>query len=393
MKKMHCIFWGIMIVFMISCISATAGDKSWIEVKPYGFLKLDGAYDQNLTSHGNFVMWVDPAAYDDNDEQFNMTANESRFGFEFNGRNYESVNVDGRLEFDLYANVNGGVNENSPMLMLRHAYFTIQSGNFRLLAGQSWDIISPLNPSTLNYSILWGCGNIGYLRPQISAWLDYQVNENISWTWAAGFFRTFGSDLTPTFSLALGEETDGPDDGTDAGIPSLQALWDWKYSWGSEAYARFGVSGLWGKLKAETNLGHYENYENWATVGHFLVSMPEGWGFSGEFYTGSNLGSYFGGILNDSQIEGTESSGAWASAWFKLAPKIKFTTGFGLDDPKDDDLAPGRRSKNNCYFGNIQYSIVPQVTVGLEISRWETNYLNDDSVDNVRAQTSFIMNF
>ena len=38
---------------------------------------------------------------------------------------------------------------------------------FRLLVGQTWDVISPLNPDMLMYSVGWDGGNIGYRRAQV----------------------------------------------------------------------------------------------------------------------------------------------------------------------------------------------------------------------------------
>ncbi|MCP4567124.1 MAG: hypothetical protein GY841_06050 [FCB group bacterium] len=81
-------------------------------------------------------------------------------------------------------------------------------------------------------------------------------NEKTTMTFASGFFRTIGTDLTPTFSLAVDEVKDGEDDGTDAGIPSIQGLWEVNHSWTKNGYVRAGVSGLWGQLIAETTVGN-----------------------------------------------------------------------------------------------------------------------------------------
>jgi hypothetical protein len=363
--------------------------KPSFQVDWYGYVKLDAAYDQNLTSHGNFVMWVEPEAIVDNDEQFNMTHKQSRFGFNAQGKGYQDVDVTGHVEVDLY----GGGLENNALLLLRHAYFTVQSREFKLVAGQTYDIVSPLVPPTLNYSVLWSCGNIGYRRPQISLWYMAQPNDQTSVALAAGFFRTIGSDLTPTFSLQLGETKDGMDDGTDAGIPSFQGLLDVNYELNSGARVRAGISGLWGQLKAETNFNNSEKYESVAAVGHLHIDFTPDVGLAGEGYTGTNLANYYGGIDNPSTIEGVATTGGWCALWAKLTPNFKFTVGAGMDDPKDEDLAPGSRSNNMCYFGNVNFYIVPQVTLGFELSQWETEYNGADKAKNFRAQTSFALEF
>jgi hypothetical protein len=390
-----------LVIGLLICFSliAQANDKPSFEIKPYGYFKLDGSYDQNLTSHGNFVMWVaqpDPAREGD-DEQFNMTANETRLGLWLNSENYNPAQIGARVEFDLYGGFeNTTVADNQAVLMLRHAYFTVESGQWKLLAGQSWDLISPLNAPTLNYSALWGCGNIGYLRPQVSLWYNPVQNDETRMTMAGGFFRNFGPDLTPSFTLALGEDADGYDDGIDAGIPSFQGLLDFNHTWYSGTSLRIGVSGLWGQLKAETNVGNYENYESWGVIGHLAFNFGESFGILGEGYTGLNLGSYFGGILQNSTIEGVNSFGGWGSLWFKATPKFKFTAGYGYDDPKDEDIYSGR-SWNNCIFGNIQYNLVGNVNWGIEVSRWETEYKDPggtyEKYDNLRVQSSFVFNY
>jgi hypothetical protein len=376
---------------------ATADEGASFDFDLYGYLKLDGAYDQNLTSHGNFVMWVNPYQYEENDEQFNMTANQSRFGVSMTGKGYETAKVDGKVEFDLYAGVSGGsVAENKPMLQLRHAYFSVQMGGTKLIAGQTWDLVSPLNPSTLNYPVLWGCGNFGYRRPQISLWQTFGAGESTDVTVAGGFFRTIGNDLTPTFTLAAGETSDGSDDGTDAGIPSFQGRFDVKHAFESGSSVRFGLSGLWGTLKSETNMGGYEEYESWVVNGHLMLSFSGGYGISGEVFTGSNLQSYFASILNNSTIDGVNSTGGWGSAWLQASKRVKLSAGFGLENVDDDDIASGR-AKNQSIFGNVKYLLVENVTVGLELSHWDTEYKNADgsleSYDNLRLQTSMILNF
>lgn len=380
---------GLCVALLIAATvaaGAMAADKPSFNLDWYGFVKLDASYDQNLTSHGNFTMWVQPQQTLQDDEQFNMTHRQTCFGFVANGTGYQDVAVTGKVEFDLYG---GGVAENKTLLLLRHAFFTVESQGFKLLAGQTWDIVSPLNAPMLNYSVMWGCGNIGYRRPQVSLWYTGEPNRQTAITLAGGFFRTIGDDLALSLSLAA----DGADDGTDAGIPSFQGLLDVEHEFASGGSVRVGASGLWGQLKAESNSGSSETYESWAAAGHLDVSLPSGVGLSGEAYTGSNLGKYQGSILNTSRLDGLSSVGGWAAAWVKPSPEVKLTAGYGMADPDDNDLAANDRSKNQCIFGNIKYSPVAQVTLGLEVSQWETQYVGADKVDNLRAQTAFVLNF
>ncbi len=366
-----------------------------LSYQPYGYIKLDGSYDQNLTSHGNFAMWVKPKSYEKDDEQLNMTANQSRLGFKIDSQNYGEYKLHGQFEVDLYASVSGGVAENKGMFQLRHAFFSIEKGNTKLLAGQYWDLYSPLNPSTINYPVLWGAGNTGYRRAQITLAQSFSMGTQTTGTLSGGAFRTIGSDLTPTLEWSLedsSETSDGEDDGTDAGIPTVQGRLDINHSFASGSKLLVGVSGLWGQLKAETNRGNNNTYESWGVCGHMKWSWSK-FGLAGEYYSGSNLGSYFGGILNSSTIDGTNAQGGWGFAWIKTSPKTKLGFGVGNDTAKEEDISSGSRLKNQSIFGNINYSIVKNATVGLELSQWQTEYKDGETEKSFRAQTAFTFSF
>ena len=46
-------------------------------IVPYGYIKLDAAYDQSKTDNGNYAYWVLPQ---DEDDEFNMTSKQTRIG-------------------------------------------------------------------------------------------------------------------------------------------------------------------------------------------------------------------------------------------------------------------------------------------------------------------------
>jgi hypothetical protein len=85
---------GLVLVFSLP---VSAGDKPSFDFSFYGKVKLDGAYDQNLTSHDNFVIWVKPQEYGEDDEQSNMTANETRLGLAIDGKNFDHFKVNCKM--------------------------------------------------------------------------------------------------------------------------------------------------------------------------------------------------------------------------------------------------------------------------------------------------------
>jgi hypothetical protein len=278
------------------------------------------------------------------------------------------------------------------MLQLRHANFTLGKAGYELLAGQGWDLLSPLNPSTLNYSVLWGVGNVGYRRPQLRVSRTAPLSSGSAAKVSAGIFRTIGSDLTPTFPLKTDEQSDGSDDGQDGGLPSLQAAVDVTTKFAAGGKLRYGISGLWGQLESQTNLGNAETYDSWGTCGHLALSAGR-WGLSGELWTGANLGSYFGGILNSNAIGGLRATGGWMAGSFQASPKVALTAGIGIDAPDETKLSNGARSHNRGIYGNLGWAVVPAATIGFEVSHWATEYVQSGTAESLRFQSSFVLGF
>jgi hypothetical protein len=70
--------------------------------------------------------------------------------------------------------------------------------------------------------------------------------------------------------------------------------------------------------------------------------------------------------------------------------KWKYNVGGGIDDPRNDQLSTGMRSRNTFYFGNLYYNLIPPVNLCVEYSRWETDYIRKADGINNRIQTSVI---
>src|SRR5262245_48190379 len=145
---------------------------SSLDVEIYGYVKLDAAYDDSRVSVGNYARWVESEEFNPNDNEFNMTANETRVGLRLHGPSTDFFRTSGQVEIDFY----GGGSENSPFPRLRQANVTFESPwlGTSLLAGQANDVISPLWMPRVNFSPGWWQGNIGFRRPQL------RLTQNIS---------------------------------------------------------------------------------------------------------------------------------------------------------------------------------------------------------------------
>ena len=368
---------------------------SGLDIEIYGRLKLDAAYDTSRILNGNYAQWVESENTNRNDNQFNMTANESRIGMWIYGPKNETLKTSGRVEIDFY----GGGAENKSNLMLRHAYMNLDwpQDKFSILAGQTSDVISPLYPNTLNYSVGWWAGNIGYRRPQIRLTKGYSLSKDTELKLEGALARTIG--LSGSFTPG--------DAGEDAGIPGFQGRASLTFPWLAYKPTTVGFSGHWAKEEYDTSAtGANDKFDSYSLNLDVTQPVNEWLTFKGEMFHGKNLSAFLGGIGQGVRNIGTTTSpiydeeivsrGGWVAAELGPWGKWSFNLGFGIDDPQNDDLsavANSNRQYNRMLFGNVIYSLDKNAQIGFELSQWRTEYKDQSDADAIRAQTSFIYKF
>jgi len=365
---------------------------STLELQIYGFVKLDAAYDTDQASPGNFVKWIDLDPENPNDSQFSMTANQTRVGLWVTGPDDEekSLQTKGRIEIDFY----GGGAENKPNPMLRLAYVDLhwRDSGWRFVAGQTFDIISPLFPYTVNYSVQWWAGNIGYRRPQIQGKKDLAISESSQMQIAAGMTRDIGSTDSVFADV---------DSGTDAGVPGFQGRLGWKVGTHRPRPVSFGFSGHWSKESFELNeMGDHEDFNSWSANFDLQVPLGAKINLKTEAYTGANLAQYLGGIGQGVNLERNREigdTGGWIG--LDLGPYRRLTHHIGAtaSDVDDDDIDQGDRTFNGSIFWNGFYEMNKHLSFALELSYWRTDYkmpeTGPDRANDFRTQFAVIYRF
>jgi len=371
------------------CKGCPEGKKpilSSIDVDLYGFIKLDASYDTSRTNAGNFARWVESEGLSRDDDQFNMTAKQTRLGLNLKGPSGGEINTSGKIEIDFY----GNGTENKPEPMLRHAYMTLDwpEHNISLLAGQTWDVISPLNPSTLNYSVNWWAGNIGYRRPQIRLTKRFDLENDVNVKFDIALARTIGrvSGFDPG------------DSGEDWKYPGIQTRLGFTVPFINDRPATFGISGHYHKEEFDTDAsGHDKNFNSWSANLDATVPITDWLTVKGEAFSGSNLDAYLGGIgqgVNLTEFDEYHSRGGWLA--FNLGPwgKWKGSLGASFEDLREEEITDAAvRKLNRVFFANTMYSINEKTSIGFELSNWFTQYYNLDDGNSTRFQTSFVYKF
>ena len=347
----------------------------------YGYIKLDASWDESLIDSGNFARWAASRSLVAEHSHVNLTARQTRFGLWIEAPDRGAPRLSARIESDFY----GGGAENKNWLQLRHAYAQLDwpEGGLSLIAGQTSDVISPLVPSTLNYTVAWWAGNIGYRRPQARLTRTFDLGEGGAVILAGALSRTIGDDF--------GSAEPG-DSGADSGVPTVQARVARRWSSGE-----VGLSGHWGEeILREAGTDPRLEVSSWSWNLDLALRFSERLSLKAEAWSGENLDDYFGAIgqgINFELGEAIAASGGWLALTYKPRSGLEIGFGAGMDDPDDENLAAGARSRNLAVWANAVWELWPGLKVGGELSSWQTDYLDLEDGSSLRAQSSLIYTF
>jgi len=360
-----------------------------LDVQIYGILRLDSSYDTSQVEPGNYIKWVKSEKDNKNDNQFDMTANQSRLGLKINGPEDDRLKTSGLLEVDFY----GLGEENKATIKMRHGYLKLEWPNerFDIIAGQTWDVIAPLNPYTLNDTVMWYAGNTGYRRPQLRLTKSYSLSNDVDLKLEGALARTIGRK--PSFTGAI-------DSGSDAGFPCMQARTSVTFPWFGLKPTTIGISGHWAKEEYDFNnitpTITNKKFQSWSINLDVTQPINKWLAVKGELFNGENIDAYAGGIgqgVNLTTYQEIGSKGGWVAAELGPWDKWRFNIGTGVDGVDGGDVKTGDRLMNRSIFGNVIYSATKNAEIGFELSRWQTDYKGSGDADDLRAQTSLIYKF
>lgn len=359
--------------------------RSRFGVELYGYIKGDGAWDSARMFSGNFAQWVESEPAGGSDSEYNLTARESRVGIDIRGPEMAGARTSGKVEIDFM----GGGLENRPLPMMRHAYVQLEWPEYdvSLIAGQTWDVISPLFPLAVNYAPGWWAGNVGYRRPQFRLTKGFKLGESTKLTLQGAATRTIGD-----------VNLYGPGDtGEDAGFPTVQARAALAFRAFDGQTATVGLSGHYGREEYDTDgNGTAVDIPSWSGSLDLLVPLSAKVTFKGEIFRGRNMDEYLGGIgqgVNPATLRGITDVGGWASLNFGPWRGWRFGVGYTADDPVNRDLGAGDRSRNRSLFGNVFYDINDAVQLGVELANWQTLYAGKAEGDAIRVETALYYRF
>jgi len=364
-----------------------AWKKGDFTITPYGYLWGNMVYSTERTTPGSYTLYVQSATTGPESECI-VDERNTRLGFDVGGPKIPCLGDavgGGKVEIDFQQSVL--TTENKPTILLRHAYFDLKNDDYRVLVGQTWDVISPLYPGMLLYSVGWDGGNIGYRRAQFRG-------ER---------FLTFSDTSLVTAQLAVCPQvfsdntTVNPVPGTITGEPTPWPIIEGRVAWtigergpGCQPIV-VGVSGHIGEQEFDTTAaGRDHRVRTWSGNIDVRVPLTEHLGVQGECQVGENLGTFLGGTgqgVDPVGLNTIRDAGGWFEIWYDWTPCLHSHVGYSVDQPDANDVhLVGGRTYNQFYFGNLIYNFTPSFLIGLEVSSWKTLYNGQLPGDSVRTE-------
>jgi hypothetical protein len=345
--------------------------------KFYGLLRLDIIRDSARPDNSQKPFFTLPAA-DFRASQFTLHPRLTRLGADFSTEQAsagDSPPITGKFEIDFQ---NGGL-ESRQVLRIRHAYLKINRKHISVLAGQTWDMISPLNPTVNNDTLMWNAGNLGDRRPQ----LRFETGT-----------ETGRGRLDLAGGIALGGATDAADldgdgfrDAESSGRPNFQSRLGYRRG----STLNVGVWGHRGWQRAV--LSRPVLFPAHVFGADFDVTLNPRLRLSGEAWKGSNLSDIRGGVgqgLNKDRRIPIRSEGGWLELGMNVQTWNRMAIGYSLDDPINRDLSGGIE-RNRAWYWAHRFFLAHGLELGLDYIYWSTDFQKKPSGLNHR--TNFFMQY
>lgn len=368
--------------------------RSGNPIKFYGFFRTGLQYssarfnDQTNIQYVNHEQNATQATAIDNDDEFGINVRLTRFGFDVNGGKIGQADVSGKLEMD-FANTpvkstTGPSDESRQTPRIRLAYATIDFGALAFRLGQDWDVISPLMPSVNADTLLWNAGNLGDRRPMAQLIWDGGEPKETSFQWKLAAGQQGAVD-------AADVDSNGQKDGSDTGHPHFQTRFGVSTpSWVDGKMLAGGAWGYWGRSQSDTtSFAGDSTFTSWALGGDLVMPLFDMVSLRGEIFYGKGLADVRGGIGQSFGADEIATWGGWSEFEFKF-DALTLALGASLDNPSDGDLLTTsphtRRTRNWVMYVASKYDFGGGLKAGLEVSFWETSYLDDGHGNAVRVE-------
>ncbi len=290
---------------------------------------------------------------------FSATPQNSRIGLNWLGSKVsDTLKIGGTVELDFVNVLQNTAYGTSPIPRVRFLFLELSSVNkWSLIAGQNWDIFSPLNTTTLSLGgNLWLQGNMGVRGPQLRFTYNFISDDT--------------NKLKAVVSANLPANTDDllNNNGITSGIPMGEALVQYsrKMRAGDLILTVSSVGG------AINDSGTYR--KEGGVAGSIAVPFHKYLKFAGEVHYGQNLGylSTYANLAGNPY--GARNTAFWGQFTSQWCEKFDTAIGYAMDNINSSKVITGNVTRNQVAFVNFRYFPVKPFYFGIEFDHMHTNY-------------------
>jgi hypothetical protein len=304
----------------------TPWEKDGVKIIPYGTVIANVNYNSAALLPGSWSAFALPKLVPDTD-QFNVSPGNTYLGVDIKWPKIGDWELNGKVNFNLRGALPLTAN-NIFQPQFFDMYGEAKTENYRLLAGQTVDVVAPLAPNTLNqYPVTFIPGSLGYFRPQVRFETFQPINDKFTFILQGALTQAIQTFDVGTASIGPGEvskdvigrQTGLPDGQTRVGLGYGKPAPDDPLQ---QRPFEIGLSGHLGKRRGDlVSLPIIErDFTSWSgTVDlTFKIGRVR---FSGEFFGGSILGDYAGAIFqtfNPERGVAIRAAGGWAQLTYDI---------------------------------------------------------------------------
>lgn len=355
------------------CKEGLSWNKGAIRVVPFGYAAADMiASERTYTFLAGplFLLPAVPAGIPDS--RFTISGQQTTLGFNVTAPDLGAFQSGATVLFNFFGD---RPVQNNPGVFFLLGYVELKNEDWRLWAGQDADKIGRQETNSPSWTSHKQSGNAGQIRPGFRAERFVTISEHAQTSFYVGLTQQVVLDFIANPEVA----------GTDNGWPNVELRWE--VGLGSETNGQrpvmLAVGGLVGETRAVDFAGNpLSNVsKTWAVIPELRIQSGC-FGFQGELFFGEALGTYNIGIgqsLNAFTDEAIYSAGGFGELFCDLTDALTVSVGYGIDDPRDADLAMPQRSLNETYWVNAICRWNEQWETRGEISRLKTDYTDPGS--------------
>ena len=328
-------------------------------------VKLFGTVHANFFSNSANPNWLDipnlvmPSPVGGSTGSMSATLRQTRVGFTVDAPRMGALRTSGVVALDFFGGIPAfqtGQVFGLPRLVV--AYARIDGDRTGVEVGQDQVILAPRDPTSIAafaFPLLFRSGNLYLRAPQ--ARVEHAFLPRLRAF--AGIVAPVAGDFTGTDYVFVPPALSGE----RSRRPGMQARIVYETSRESDAPRSLGlgVSGHVGWERRGTVLA-----KSWAGAVDF-ATRRDVVGVAGELFVADNADAFGGALGLDAR-----SAGGWTELQLFPSNRISLTAGVGVDAIRGAQRFSLPRRQNRAAYGNIIYSVTPDVRASLEYRQLET---------------------